>query len=321
MTSPSSDYLLDRRRMRRKLGYWRVAAIGAGLLAALIAISKFSGVQSLDKASPHLARFIVEGMITGDRDTLDLIKELEESKATGVLLAIDSPGGTTTGAEAVYLAFRKLAEKKPVVAVVSNVAASGAYIAALGADRIFVRGNSLVGSIGVLAEVQSLYKGLDMIGVKVDEFKSSPLKNAPNGFEPTSDAARAAIMELIEDNYAWFKGLVKERRSLTDEELAKVADGRVFTGRQAVPLKLADAFGGESEAVLWLEQTKGVAKKFPIRDWKKKSKLDQLGILGLASSALRAAGFAQLAAALEGALEPRASLDGVLAIWQGPRGY
>ena len=320
MTS-SSDYLLDRRRLRRKLGYWRLAAIAAALVAALIAFSKYSGVSSLDKASPHLARFFVEGMITGDRDTLDLINELEESKAAGVLLAIDSPGGTTTGAEAVYLALRKLAEKKPTVAVVSNTAASGAYIAALGADRIFVRGGSLVGSIGVLAEIQSLYKGLDMIGVKVDEFKSSPLKNAPNGFEPTSEPARAAIMALIDDNYVWFKGLVKERRGLTDEELAKVADGRVFTGRQAVPLKLADAFGGESEAVDWLEQTKGVAKKLPIRDWKKKPKLDQLGILGLASTALRALGLAPVAAALEGALQPRASLDGVLAIWQAPKAY
>ena len=94
MTS-SSDYLLDRRRMRRKLGYWRIAAIGAGLLAALIAFSKVPGVESFDKATPHLARFIVEGMITGDRDTLDLIKELENSKAAGVLLSIDSPGGTT----------------------------------------------------------------------------------------------------------------------------------------------------------------------------------------------------------------------------------
>ena len=320
MTTNSSDYLLDRRRMRRKLGYWRLAAIGAGLLAALLALSKISGVESLDKSSPHLARFAVEGMITGDRDTLDVIKELQESKAAGVLLAIDSPGGTTTGAEAVYLALRKLAEKKPVVAVVSNTAASGAYIAALGADQIFVRGNSLVGSIGVLAEVQSLYKGLDMIGVKVDEFKSSPLKNAPNNFEPTSDAARAAIMALIDDNYNWFKGLVKERRGLTDEELAKVADGRVFTGRQAVPLKLVDAFGGESEAVDWLEKTKGVAKKLPIRDWKKKSKLDQFGILGLASTALRAAGLPQVSAALESVMEPRA-LDGVLAIWQAPLRY
>jgi protease-4 len=320
MTS-SSDYLLDRRRMRRKLGFWRIAAIGAALLAALIAFSKYSGVESLDKATPHLARFFVEGMITGDRDTLDLIKELEESKAAGVLLTIDSPGGTTTGAEAVYLALRKLAAKKPVVAVVGNTAASGAYIAALGADQIFVRGGSLVGSIGVLAEIQSFYRGLDMIGVKIDEFKSSPLKNAPNGFEPTSEAARAAIMGLIDDNYVWFKGLVKERRGLTDEELTKVADGRAFTGRQAVPLKLVDAFGGESEAVEWLENTKGVAKKLPIRDWKKKAKLDQLGILGLASTALRAAGLAPFAAALEGAAEPRASLDGVLAIWQGPKGY
>ena len=88
---------------------------------------------------------------------------------------------------------------------------------------------------------------------------ASPLKAAPNGFEPTSDEAHAAMAALIADSFDWFKGLVKDRRGLTDEELAKVDDGRVFTGRQGLPLKLVDAIGDERDAIAWLEKDRGVA--------------------------------------------------------------
>jgi len=99
MSAPT-DYLLDRRRMRRKLGWWRMAAIAAGGLALLIAVSKLSGADSTDKLTPHIARLSIQGMITGDKDTLDLIKKVgESSQAKALLLTIDSPGGTTTGAE------------------------------------------------------------------------------------------------------------------------------------------------------------------------------------------------------------------------------
>ena len=151
--------------------------------------------------------------------------------------------------------------KKPVVAVVDGMAASGAYIAALGADRIFARGNSIVGSIGVLVEYPNFSGLMDKLGVKYEAIKSSPLKASPNGFEPTSDAARDAIAALVADSYAWFKDLVRDRRGMSDDELAKVSDGRVFDGRQGLPLKLIDAIGGEREAVAWLESAKGVAKE------------------------------------------------------------
>ena len=100
------------------------------------------------------------------------------------------------------------------------MAASGAYIAALGADRIFVRGNSIVGSIGVLVEYPNVSGLMDKVGVKLESIKSSPLKAAPNGFEPTSDEARAAMAALVADSFDWFKALVKERRHLSDDELA-----------------------------------------------------------------------------------------------------
>ncbi len=318
--SLTSDYMVDRRRLRRKLGFWRIGAIGALLLAALVATAKFSGLDTIEKATPHIARLDIEGIIAGGDDTIQLIKDIGESKASAVLLKIDSPGGTTAGAERLYLELRKLAEKKPMVAVVNTMAASGGYIAAIGADEIVVRGNSLVGSIGVLFQFPNFTKVLDTVGVKVEEIKSTPLKASPNGFEPTSEAARAAINALVVDSYGWFKELVKERRHLDDAELARVVDGRVFTGRQSLPLKLADLIGGETEAIAWLETNKNIAKKLPVRDWKKKPSLERVGLLGLASTGARAAGLSPLAAIIDrlGGVEERANLDGLLAIWQGP---
>lgn len=316
----TTDYLLDRRRLRRKLGWWRMGAIVAAVIAALIALSRLSGADSPDKLTPHIARLSLQGMITGDKDTIDLIKKIgESSQAKAVLLTIDSPGGTTTGAERLYNELRRLGEKKPVVAVVGTVAASGAYIAALAANTIVAESNSLVGSVGVLFQFPNFYKLLENVGVKVEEVKSSPLKAAPNGYEPTSEAAKAAIANLVADSYSWFKDLVKQRRGLDDAELAKVADGRVFTARQGVPLKLVDIIGGEREAIVWLEANKNIAKDLPIRDWKKKSSIERLGLVEGAAALARVAGLAAIAEVLDQAAsaERSASLDGLLAIWQG----
>lgn len=318
----STDYLLDRRRLRRKLGVWRIAAIAAAAGAILIAFGRSdSDGMSAGKLIPHIARLSIQGFITGDKDTVDLIRNIGDSQAKAVLLTIDSPGGTTAGAEKLYDELRRLSQKKPVVAVVGTLAASGGYIAAIAADTIVSRGNSLVGSIGVLFQYPNVSKALDAVGVKVEEVKSSPLKAAPSSFEPTSEAARAALASLVTDSFTWFKDLVRERRKLDEEELAKVSDGRVFTGRQGVALKLVDLIGGEREAVEWLETNKGVAKKLPIRDWKKQRSFERLGLLESAAGAARLLGFDSLAAMLQQASEgtEKASLDGLVAIWQGPR--
>jgi protease IV len=317
--SMPSDLMIDRRRLRRKLSLWRVLAIGAVGVAALAAFARFSGTVAPTKFTPHIARIAVENIIVGDKDTMELIKNVSESQARAVLVTIDSPGGTTTGAEKIYDALRKLGEKKPVVAVVDSMAASGGYIAALAADRIVVRGNSLIGSIGVLFQFPNVSKALDTLGIKVEEVKSSPLKAAPNGFEPTSEAARAALAGLVSDSFGWFKDLVKTRRGLDDAELAKVTDGRVFTGRQGLPLKLADEIGGEREAVAWLAASKGVDKSLPIRDWKKKSKIDGLSMFETSAKLLRFVGLDALGVALDAFAQQQetARLDGLLAIWQG----
>ncbi len=316
MSTSAADYLVDRRRLRRQVGFWRVAAFAAAALVVLAVAARWWGPAGLGQA--HIARLTISGVITGDEATLKLIRQVADSKAAAAIVTINSPGGTTEGSEVLYEELRRLAAKKPVVAVVETMAASGAYIAALGADRIFVRGNSIVGSIGVLVEFPNVSGLMDKVGVKLESIKSSPLKAAPNGFEPTSEEARAAMAALVADSFSWFKDLVKERRHLSDDELARVDDGRVFTGRQGLPLKLADAIGGEREAIQWLKSEKGVAKDLPVRDWRAQTGLAGWKLTSLAAAAADALGLRPIAIALrrgEWAGEG-GPVDGLVSIWQ-----
>jgi len=313
-----ADHLVDRRQLQRKVSFWRVTAFLLLILLIAGVGLRLSGAAAPTSLTPHIARLTVRGMITGDRSTLKLIDQIADSKAQGVIISIESPGGTTTGAEKLYEAIRRLAAKKPVVAVVDTMAASGAYIAAISTDRIFARGNSLVGSIGVLIQYPNLASLLDKLGVKMDAVKSSPLKAEPSGYEPTSPEVRQALAALVNDSYQWFKELVQKRRNLSDAELAAIDDGRVFTGRQALGLKLIDEIGGEREAIAWMVKNRGVKAGLPVRDWKAD---DSLGRLGLFSTSARIAeifGFAGLAHALDQAANYQDTrlLDGLLSIWQ-----
>jgi protease-4 len=204
-----------------------------------------------------------------------------------------------------------------MVVVVEGLAASGGYITAIAADHIVAQQSSLVGSIGVLFQYPNVSELLKTIGVKVEEVKSSPLKAAPNGFEPTSPEAREALDALVKDSYAWFKGLVKERRGMDDAQLGKVADGRVFTGRQAVDLKLIDELGDERAAIAWLVEQKGVKKDLPVRDYRLGPRFGDLTFLRAAASiTLDAVGLGAIARQLENAGVDRLGLDGMLALWQ-----
>ncbi len=320
MTAGSSaDYLVDRRRLRRKLFFWRAAAF---VVLALAVIAAGLGTIARNGAGtlvPHIARVKISGLITGDDATVKLLDDVAASQASALILQIDSPGGTTVGSEKIFDAIRRVAAKKPVVATVESLGASGAYIAALGADRIVARGNSLVGSIGVLFEFPNVSGLLDKIGVQVESVKSAPLKASPNGFEPTSDAARAALASLVSDSFDWFKGLVKDRRHMSDAELAAVVDGRVFTGRQSLPLKLIDQIGSEPEAVAWLETDRHVTKGLPIRDWTPDRPLGRFGLFSTAAAVADALGQPETARFFKrfAAFDRGPALDGLVSVWQG----
>jgi protease-4 len=320
--SLDSDVIVDRRRIRRKLTFWRVfaalVAISAIVTVGLLAAPATRGTLT---TSGSIARVNIDGLIRSDRERVEALERLEKSSAAAVIVHVNSPGGTTAGSEQLYDALMRLKAKKPLVVVVEGLAASGGYITAIAADHIVVQQSSLVGSIGVLFQFPNFTELMKTVGVKVEEVKSSPLKAAPNGFEPTSPEARAAIDALVKDSYAWFRGLVKARRGMDDALLEKVADGRVFTGRQAVELKLVDAIGDEKVAVEWLVTQKNVRKDLPVRDYKLTPRFGDLTFLrAVASVTLDALGLSTIARNIEqGGVSQavdRLGLEGMLALWQ-----
>jgi protease IV len=311
--------LVERRRLRSRVGFWRITALVLAAVAIVALGYRFTDLVPT-KSSQHVARVNLNGVILGSDARQKMFEAIGKSGAKAVLIEIDSPGGGVTASEELYGDIRKLAETRPVVALVGSVAASGGYIAALATDRIIARQTSLTGSIGVLAQYPDLSGLMTNLGVKVESVKSAPLKAAPDMFKPTTPQERAALESLIMDSFAWFKNLVSERRHLTGGRLDQVSDGRAFTGRQALDLGLIDELGGETEARAWLAAAKNVSTDLPIRDWKAEDgNLAGLGLArGMAASMAEAAGLrgfaAQIRAGGASALDLHA-LDGLLAIW------
>jgi protease IV len=253
------DRTFDRRRLARKLTFWRVAAVvlTVALVAALVA--RLEGV-----GRSAVAYFEVSNIIFDDTDRIDLLDEIADSgRYKALMVKIDSPGGTVVGGESLYLALRRVAEKKPVVAVMGELATSAGYMVALGADHILARQGSMTGSIGVLMQTVEVTGLLEKLGITAESIKSGPLKATPNPLEKTTPEARAAAEEVIRDTFDLFVAMVAERRQMDRAAAERLADGRVYTGRQALANGLIDAIGGEREARAWLKAERGISEELP----------------------------------------------------------
>ena len=270
--SISAEEIIDRRRMRRRITFWRISAFL--LIAALIvAMAGAAGAFRAfgEKASDHIARVRISGFIDDDRKLRELLEELGKKKQVkAVLLEISSPGGSTVGGEATYEAVRKLAKTKPVVASVGTLAASAAYMIACASDQIVSRRSSIVGSIGVLFQYGDVSDLMDRLGVKVDAVKSAPLKAEPSPFHPATEEAKQMVGRIVMDSYDWFVDLVAECRKMDRTRVLALADGSIFTGAQGLANGLVDRLGGEETAKDWLTEAKGIDKDIKIVEWKPK---------------------------------------------------
>lgn len=321
--SINADEIIDRRRLRKKVSFWRIATFIVLGLALLSMIGFGLNKAGLSSASTdHIARVKITGVITNDEPMLKLLKELEEDeKVKAVILNISSPGGSTVGGEAIYEAVRELAAKKPVTTNVGTLAASAGYMIAAGSDHIVARRSSIVGSIGVLFQYADASELLDKVGVKVKTVKSSPLKAEPNPFNPASPEAVAMIDRLIQDTYKWFVGIVAERRNMKEFEVLRLADGSIFTGSQSLENGLIDAIGGEDVAVKWLNEEKNISEDLKVIERKPKRPSDS--IFGNPAAIVTIARLFGIeignseAKALEDAVRERLPLDGLVSIWQG----
>jgi protease-4 len=294
-----TDAYVDRRRLKRGLLFWRLAALAAAVAAVAAGWARFDGYPLGD----YVARFDVEGLILQDQKRDDLLADIAgDSRIKAVIVRIDSPGGTFVGGESLYRGLRRVAEAKPVVAVMDGLATSGGYMAALAADHIVAGRGTITGSIGVIFQTADITGLLDKIGVKPETFKSGPHKAQPNPFEPVSPAVREATQGVVREMFGMFVDMVAERRNLDRTQVAAIADGRIFSGRQARELGLVDTLGDEAAARDWLTDSRDVAKTLPVRKVAVKRERELFG--NLFEDTVGKALFSE-----------RLRLDGAIAVW------
>jgi protease-4 len=296
-------------QLRRSRRLWRVlffVAMGVAVLAIAGRFAMESGA-----VGNRIARINVDGTIVTDPERVEALSKLaDDPLVKAVIVAINSPGGTTAGGEELYEALGALRAKKPVVAVIRELGASAAYMTALATDRIYARRLSIVGSIGVLYQHINAGKLLDTIGVDLDKVATGPLKAEPNYDEPISPQVRASLQQLVGDSYEWFVDIVSERRGISRPETLSLADGRIVTGRQGVEHRLIDAIGGEAEAIDWLETEKQIAADLPVLTYYPQPEGGLLDVPGWLGGAARTA---------LGLDTRRFALDGLVSLWQvGP---
>lgn len=297
-----ADLLVDRRRLKRQLSVWRTLAVVAlvAVIGAGIGRAKLFGER-------HVARLSVNGVITDDPDrTRAVIAAGKDSDIKALIVRIDSPGGTVVGGEALFRELSEVARQKPVVAVMGELAASGGYMIALAADQIFAREGTITGSIGVILQTTDVTGLLEKLGVTTEAIKSAPLKAVPSPLEPLTDEGRRVTRLLVDDMYGMFVDMVAERRRLDRPKAVELADGRVYTGRQAKALGLIDAIGGEDDARAWLAEAKGVSRSLPVRELKIPREDEEWSEwMGGALSRLTGKTY----------LSERLKLDGLVAVW------
>ncbi|CVI56518.1 proteinase IV [Agrobacterium tumefaciens str. Cherry 2E-2-2] len=308
--------IADRRRLRRKLTFWRIAAVLL-LVAGAFGLYRFLWDGPQQSAKPHIARVEVSGLITDNTELLERLDKIAKSEnVKGLIVSISSPGGTTYGGERIFKAIRGVAEKKPVVSDVRTLAASAGYMIASAGDVIVAGETSITGSIGVIFQYPQLGQLMEKLGVSLQEIKSSPMKAEPSPFHEAPEEAKTMIRAMVMDSYGWFVDLVADRRKLPREDVLKLADGSIFTGRQALANKLVDTLGGEKEIRSYFE-TRGVAKDLPIVEWRAPSSRSPFALFSVAQIAkflgyddlIPFAGPGQLGT-------DKLFLDGLVSVWQ-----
>ena len=266
------DYLLKIEALGSKLRMWRAFFfLALGLLIAAVSqvdYSRLSSLSTIFSGGGYIARVSVEGAISHNRSRDALMEKIARDDAIkAVLLKIDSPGGTVGDSEVLYQQILDIASRKPVVAVMGNVAASGGYMIALAADHIIARNGTLTGSIGVRSSYIGISQVAQKLGITLRTIKTSEHKGAGSLLEEMSENAVKHLQAVVDDFHRHFISLVVARRNMNENDALEVSDGRVFTGSQAHNAGLIDAIGGEHEALAWLKENKDVdATKLAVRD-------------------------------------------------------
>ena len=211
-------------------------------------------------ARKQIARLEVKGAIAGAtrKHVLEALKKIEEKGYPVLLLRIDSPGGTVVDSHEIYSALMRLREKVKIVASFGNISASGGVYIGMGAEHIMANPGTITGSIGVILRGNNLERLLDKVGVSFKVIKSGPYKDILAFDRELTEPEQQILQDLIDSSYSQFVQIVAEGRNLEVDTVKQFADGRVFTGQQALELGLVDRLGTEEDARRWAAELVGL---------------------------------------------------------------
>lgn len=221
-----------------------------GLVAALISSVQGGGVHHGFWGGDNIGLITVEGSIYESKDTIEQIEEFrKDDSIKAIILRVNSPGGSVAASQEIMQAASKASQEKPVIASMGTVAASGGYYLSLGATEIIANPGTITGSIGVRLDHLMLRDLLRWAKIQHETLKSGKFKDIGTFDRPLTAEERNLLQGMLEDIHLQFKEAVAQKRKLDLEQVDKIADGRVFTGRVAYELKLVDELGGFTEAV------------------------------------------------------------------------
>lgn len=208
----------------------------------------------------QIARIEISGVIAGEtrKRVLEALKKVEERKYPALLLRIDSPGGTVGDSQEIYSALKRLREKVKIIASFGNISASGGVYIGMGAEHIMANPGTITGSIGVILRGNNLERLLEKIGISFKVIKSGPYKDILSFDRELTEPEKEILQELIDTSYHQFVQTVAEARKLAVDVVKSFADGRIFTGQQAVELGVVDRLGTEEDARRWAAELAGL---------------------------------------------------------------
>lgn len=240
-----NDNFIAIQSFKKKIFIWRIIAF----ISIFFVFFTFTDKIFNKKISKNniIARVKINGIILNDMFSKEKLKELEKPNIKGIILDINSEGGDVVESEKLYTFFRKLSKTKPVVSMINGMGASGAYMIAMASDYIIAYNTSVIGSIGVLIQTYEFTELAKKLGISLTNYKSSPLKAAPNPFEKITPDVDMIISQEINDIYDYFLTIFAERRKIKIIEAQEIANGQIYTGRQALEYGLIDKIGGEDE--------------------------------------------------------------------------
>lgn len=238
-------------RQRHPWLFWLGIILLICLLGSLI--SMYFDDEEPTPGEDCIALVSVQGAILDPRSTLEWLRKIEgKSAVKGILLRVNSPGGGAAASQEIYAALKRLSKKKPVAVSMGATAASGGFMISMAGERIFANPSTITGSIGVRMDIPQLQGLMEKIGVGQETLVTGPYKDAASYTHPLSQKDREYLESILDNMHMQFVEIIAQNRKLAIERVKELANGKIYTGQQALELKLVDEMGGQEEAHIWL---------------------------------------------------------------------